>query len=137
MTGAFTGAFMGGNTAFVLSSALLAGSLFMASPVAAASLETAAAVATITISHTDTGLMVKGGALAFSAGDYEAVMSIDKHGRSGTMKTKQAGRMSLAAGQSGSIAKVGLSYEPGDHVDIRLDVTAGGKAVSQARTTIE
>jgi hypothetical protein len=132
-----TGAFTGRNAAFLLSSALLAASLFMVGPVAAASLEAAAAVATITVGRTDAGLSVTGGALALSAGDYEATMSIDKHGKSGTMKTKQAGKMSLGVGQSGSIAKVGLSYEPGDKVDILLDVTADGKAVSQAHTTVE
>ena len=132
-----TGAFIGRNAAFLLSSALLAAPLFLAVPVAAASLETVAAVATITVGRTDAGLSVTGGALAFSADDYEATMSIDKHGKSGTVKTKQAGKMSLAAGESGNIAKVGLSYAPGDKVDIRLDVTAGGKAVSQAHTTIE
>lgn len=125
------------STRLALSSALLIAPLFMASPVAAASPETAVAIATITVGHTDAGLTVTGGALALAAGDYEASMSIDKHGKSGTMKTKQAGKMSLGAGQSGSIAKVGLSYEPGDHVDIYLDVTSGGKAVSQAHTTIE
>lgn len=132
-----TGAFIGRNAAFLLSSALLAAPLFLAAPVTAASLETAAAVATITVGRTDAGLSVAGGALALLAGDYEATISIDKYGKSGTVKTKQAGKMSLAAGESGNIAKVGLSYEPGDKVDIRLDVTAGGKAVSQAHTTIE
>jgi hypothetical protein len=132
-----TWVFTGRNAAFLLSSALLAAPLFMAAPVAAASLKTAAAVATITVGRTDAGLLVTGSALALSAGDYEATMSIDKRGKSGTMKTKQAGKMSLAAGESGNIAKIGLSYEPGDKVDIRLDVTAGGNAVSQAHTTIE
>jgi hypothetical protein len=132
-----TWTFTGGNGGFVLFPAVLVASFLTASPVPAGSLETAAAVATITVGRSDAGLSVTGGALALSAGDYDAVMSIDKHGKSGAMKTKQAGKMSLGAGQSGSIAKVGLSYEPGDKVDIRLDVTAGGKAVSQAHTTIE
>jgi hypothetical protein len=132
-----TGAFTGRNAGFVLSSVLLVSTLFTALPVPAASLETAAAIAIITVERTDAGLSVTGGALALSAGDYDAVMSIDKYGKSGTMKTKQAGKMSLGAGQSSSIAKVGLSYEAGDKVDIRLDVTASGKAVSQAHTTIE
>lgn len=132
-----TGALIGRNAAFVLSSALLAASFFTATPVAAVSLETAAAVATITVGRTDAGLSVTGGALALLAGDYEATMSIDRRGKSGTMKTKQAGKMSLVAGENGNIAKVGLSYQPGDKVDIHLDVSAGGKAVSQAHTTIE
>jgi hypothetical protein len=132
-----TWTFTGGNAGFVLFPALLVASFLTASPVPAGSLETATAVATITVGRSDAGLSVTGGALALSAGDYDAVMSIDKHGKSGTMKTKQAGKMSLGAGQSGSIAKVSLSYEAGDKVDIRLDVTAGGKAVSQAHTTIE
>lgn len=128
---------MGRNAGSVFSSALLAASLFMTSPLPAASLGAPAAVATITVTRSESGLLVTGGALALAPGDYEAAMSIDKSGKSGSMTTKQAGKLSLSAGESGSIAKVGLSYAPGDKVDIRLDVTAGGKPVSQAHTSIQ
>jgi hypothetical protein len=96
-----------------------------------------AAVGTIEVSHGSGGLTIKGGALALTDGDFQGTLTIDKEGRSGTMKTSQGGRLSLRAGESGSVARVGLSYQPGDRIDIRLEITSGGEPVSLTRTLVK
>ena len=90
------------------------------------------AVADISITRTDDGLVVDGKVLALVAGRYEAILSINKGGKSGSAKTSQASRLDLAAGQTGTVAQTGLSFAPGDTLAVSLDVTSGGVVVSNS-----
>jgi hypothetical protein len=99
--------------------------------------ERSAAAATIDVTRSAGGILVSGGALALTDGAFKALMTIDKAGKSGSMKTTQGGDLALKAGESGEIARVGLSYEPGDTLEITLDVSAGGQTVSRTHTVLK
>ena len=90
------------------------------------------AIANISITPTDDGLVVGGTVIALAAGRYEAVLSINKSGKSGSARTSQASKLDLAAGQTGIVAQTGLSFAPGDTLEVSLDVTSGGVVVSNS-----
>ena len=108
-----------------------------ASPAMAAGASGQSAIARIDVERSGGNLVVSGGALALSDGDFSAMLSVDKHGKSGTISSKQGGKLSLKAGESGSVARIGLSYQPGDRIEVTLDVTVGGRSVSEARTILK
>jgi hypothetical protein len=94
------------------------------------------AVASISVTRTDDGLLIGGEVVALAAGHYEATLSISKSGKAGSAKTSQASTLDLAAGQTGMVAQTGLSFAPGDTLDVSLDVTAGGVVVSNSRLRV-
>ncbi len=102
----------------------------------AAPSSTQTAVGSIDVTKTDAGLLVKGKVLALAAGHFEATMKIAKSGKSGSMNTTQGGKLDLGAGETGSVAQVGLSFAVGDELDIVLDVMSGGAVVSECRLRI-
>lgn len=121
----------GRSIAVALAAALLAPAAGAQTPQ-----EPPAAVASIDVSLSSGGLVFRGGALALTGGTYEATMDIDRTGAGGTMKTRQQGTLVLKAGQSGTIATVGVSFQPGDTFDIRLVVKSGDQNVSQAHVAL-
>jgi hypothetical protein len=64
-------------------------------------------------------------------------MTIEKSGPSGRTSTTQGGAVTLAAGQAGDVATVGLSMTPGDQLSVELVVSADGKEVSRSRMSVE
>ncbi|WP_164871808.1 curli-like amyloid fiber formation chaperone CsgH [Solirhodobacter olei] len=114
----------------------MAGAMSAAMASAQTRQEPPAAVASIGVSRSSSGLLLRGGVLALTSGTYKAQMDIDRTGAGGTMKTRQQGVLVLKAGQSGTIATVGVSFHPGDALDIRLVVESGDHNVSQARVTL-
>lgn len=94
------------------------------------------AVPSIDISSSASGLTIVGRVLALTDGTFDATLTLDKNGASGSMKTRQGGRLDLSAGKDGSVAKIGISYQPGDTVDVKLEVTVDGKPVARAHTAL-
>lgn len=95
-----------------------------------------AAVASIAVEASQAGVTLRGQALALSAGRFETSMRIEKSGPSGRTSTTQGGALSLAAGEAGTVATVGLSLAPGDTLSIELVVTAGGQVVSTSQLSV-
>lgn len=92
-------------------------------------------LASISMDHTPSGLTIAARAHALTGGDYEADMRIEKDGPSGTMSTRQGNALTLAAGDTADIARVGLSLAPGDSLSIRVDIYHDGELI--AETTAE
>ena len=125
-----------GFAAAVAAMTFLAAAAGGAAPARAASEAPHSAVASIDVTKTDAGLLVKGKVLALEAGHFEATMKIAKSGKSGSMNTTQGGKLDLGAGETGTVAQVGLSFTVGDKLDIVLDVMGGGAVVSECRLRI-
>lgn len=98
--------------------------------------EPPAAVALIEAIATDDGVRLEGRALALTRGRYDARMTIEKSGASGRTSTTQGGAVDLAAGQSASVATVGLSMAAGDVLAVELVLTAEGEEVSRNRLSV-
>ncbi len=103
---------------------------------AGAASATRTALASIDVTKSDTGLVVKGRVLALVPGHFEATMAIIKSGTSGSMKTNQGGKLDLAAGETGVVAQAGLSFAPGDTLEVSLEVTSGGAVVSSSHLVV-
>jgi hypothetical protein len=96
-----------------------------------------AAVASIDVSRNANGLVVGGSVLALTDGSYQAVMDINRRSSGGTSTTSQGGMVHLKAGQRDTIATSGVSFQPGDAIDISLVVTSGGHDLSTAHVTVK
>jgi hypothetical protein len=94
------------------------------------------AVGIINVTKTDAGLLVKGSVSAIAAGHFDATMTLSKSGHAGSMTTSQAGMLDLAAGETGTIAQIGLSLAPGDALDITLEVLSAGAIVSRSHLLV-
>ncbi len=98
--------------------------------------ETPFAVAGIAAEPSAGGVTLAGRALALVAGRYEAEMRIEKSGASGRTSTTQGGAVTLAAGETGTVATVGLSMAPGDTLAVELVLSAKGREISRSRLSV-
>lgn len=98
--------------------------------------ELGSAVAGIAVEAIPHGVTLRGTALALAEGHYETKMRIEKSGPSGHTSTTQGGAVSLEAGESGTVATVGLSLTPGDTLSVELIITAGGRMVSSSQVSV-
>lgn len=109
-------------SACVLSSAL-------AEPAQSAS----TALALISVEAHDGNIQLIGSALALEASAFSGEMVIDRRGDAGSVSTRQARDFNLAAGEKADIARVGVSYRPGDRLDVTVTLTHNGAIISQTR----
>lgn len=94
--------------------------------------EGSAALALIGINTRDGSIEVVGGALAVEAGAFLGEMVIDRQGASGTVSTRQSREFILATGEEADIARVGVSYRPGDRLTVTVTLRREGVVVSEA-----
>jgi hypothetical protein len=92
-----------------------------------------AALAIITLSHTDDGLQIVGQALGLADATISGEMTISRKGKAGSVTTKQGGKVEIATGKKVDIAKVGVSYTTGDSLEIRLVLTQDGKIIAESK----
>lgn len=90
-----------------------------------------AAVGAIVIEPGGDNLTITGRAVAVSDGHYDVDMNVRKSGKTGTTTTTQSGAFDLAAGESADVAKLGVSFAPGDDVVVELKVSEAGKVIWQ------
>jgi hypothetical protein len=90
------------------------------------------ALALIGVDMRDDGIEVVGTALAAEAGAFKGEMVIDRRGASGSVSTRQSRDVVLAAGEQADIARVAVSYRPGDRLSVTLTLTRDGAVVSKA-----
>lgn len=94
-----------------------------------------AAVTVIDIERSAHGVDIVGRAVAFEPGLYRGEMTISRQGASGSVSTRQSREFELAAGETGSIARVGVSHSPGDKLEVTIVLTQNGSVISRSSLT--
>lgn len=93
------------------------------------------AVPLIGVTSNDAGIEIVGTALALRAGGFSGDMVISRQGKAGSVSTRQGRKFDLQAGEQAQIARVSISYEPGDRVLVTVTVSRNGEIV--AETTLK
>jgi hypothetical protein len=88
------------------------------------------AIAVINVTPTKDGIQIVGQALALVDAKISGELSISRTGQAGSVTTKQGGELSISAGQTGDIARVGVSYKTGDLLDVSLILKQDGVIIS-------
>lgn len=91
-----------------------------------------AALAVIDVVGTPGGIEVVGRAVALTDAKLSGRMSISRQGASGTVSTSQGSELDISAGESADIARVGISFQAGDRLEVTLVLTREGEVVSEA-----
>ena len=116
---------------FAMAVSVIAG---FASPSAA--LADSVAVAVIDVVAGNDGLQIVGKASALADTSVDGKLSIIRTGAAGSVNTSQGGTVTVKAGESADIARVGLSFQPGDTFEADLVLTKDGATVSQATVRV-
>lgn len=91
-----------------------------------------AAFAFIDLRYTDNGIEVLGKALAVADIQVKGEMTISRKGASGSVSTRQGSDLSIAAGKSAEIARVNVSYQAGDQIEVKVILSRDGKIIAQS-----
>ena len=91
-----------------------------------------AALASVLVTPTQTGIEVVGRIIALASGTYAGAMAIERSGTAGTVSSGQSGEVTLGAGEAGEIARVGLSMAEGDRISVTLEVMRDESVVARA-----
>lgn len=92
--------------------------------------------ASVAVTSSDETVTIIGKATASEAGSYRGQMIISKIGQSGRANTTQGGSLELAAGETADIARVGLSMQPGDRIEVSVNVLDGETVLATAVTEL-
>lgn len=103
---------------------------------AAACAEETAARAFIDVAETSGGLDIVAGAEGAQAGVFSGELAIDRRGASGSAVTRQARSLNLQPGEKAEIARVSLTRQAGDRVEITVTLKRDGVVVSTATRSI-
>lgn len=90
------------------------------------------ALAVIDVVGTQSGIEVVGKAVALTDARLSGKMSISRQGAAGSVSTSQGGELELSAGETGDIARVGISFQPGDRLEVTVVLMQDGNVVSEA-----
>lgn len=90
------------------------------------------ALALIGIEQRENGIEIVGSALSLSEAELTGEMEISRRGSSGSVTTRQGGTLSLSAGETGDVARVGISFQPGDHLTVTMTLKQNGNIISEA-----
>lgn len=91
-----------------------------------------AAFAVIDVAGGGDHIEIVGKAVAAADVTVSGTLSINRRGSGGTVSSSQSGRVTIKAGETASIARVGVSFRPGDNLAVRLVLTLDGETISQA-----
>lgn len=91
------------------------------------------AVATIDIAPSESGIEIVGGALAIAPARLTGEIVINRSGKSGTVSTRQSSELDLDAGETGDIARNGISFDEGDRLEVTVTLSVDGEVVSTSR----
>lgn len=94
--------------------------------------EESGALALIGVDVRGDGIELVGTVLAAEAGAFKGEMVIERLGASGSVSTRQSRDVILAAGERADIARVAVSYQTGDRLNVILTLTRDGAFVSKA-----
>jgi hypothetical protein len=94
-----------------------------------------AALAFIDLRYTDDGIEVLGKALAVTDIQLKGEMTVSRKGASGSVSTRQGSDLLMTKGQSAEIARVNVSYQAGDRIDVKVVLSQDGNIVAQSSIT--
>lgn len=112
------------SMSLVLSSAI---GMAVLAPMAA---HAGSAIAIIHVDTTKDGIRVVGQALALADAKISGELSVSRKGASGAVTSRQGGELDIAAGQTADLAQIGVSYNKGDLLEVRLVLSERGSIVS-------
>lgn len=81
-------------------------------------------------------IFVEGSATAFGAGTYDVALDIVKTGKSGRAATRQGSALTLAAGETRSVGRMGFNLMPGDELSVAIEVSRDGQIVSRSSSDL-
>jgi hypothetical protein len=102
---------------------------------ASSAAEEGAAIALVSVTKSRDGIEIAGRALALTDVTISGAMTISRKGSSGSVSTKQGRQLKMTAGETADIAKVGVSYKPGDLLDVTLVLKEGDQVIAQSSVT--
>jgi hypothetical protein len=91
-----------------------------------------AALAFIDLRYTDNGIEVLGKALAIADIQVKGEMTISRKGAAGSVSTRQGSDLSMTKGQSAEIARVNVSYQAGDQIEVKVVLSQNGNILAQS-----
>jgi hypothetical protein len=92
-----------------------------------------AALAQIEAIPTDNGLTLTIGVVALADVEGVAEVSVVRKGRAGEVRTSQSQAFDLAASETTTVARLGISMAAGDSLLVEALLTSGGKVISTTR----
>lgn len=106
-------------------------------PVAGACQELAGtALAMVQIeAHGTDGIIVLGEVIALVDVAVRAEMKVVRRGRSGNLVTSQSNDLEVAAGDRATVARLNLSFAPGDSLTVSVNLSHNGTVISTAAVT--
>lgn len=108
---------------------LLAGGMVIAARADPAS--AADALPLISLNPGDGGIEIVASVVAVEAGTVTGDLTIDRRGSSGTVTTRQSRELVLDRGETGQIARTGISFGAEDFLEIRLALSKDGKVIAE------
>lgn len=108
---------------------LLAGGMVIAAWADPAS--AADALPLISLNPGDGGIEIVASVVAVEAGTVTGDLTIDRRGSSGTVTTRQSRELVLDRGETGQIARTGISFGAEDFLEIRLALSKDGKVIAE------
>jgi uncharacterized phage protein gp47/JayE len=95
-----------------------------------------AAEGSVSIEAIDGSVVVTGSATAVTAGTYDVALSVIKEGASGRAATRQGNAVSLAAGETQAVGRMGFNLQRGDALSVTIEVSQNGIVVSRSSSEV-
>ncbi|GLQ37356.1 hypothetical protein GCM10007908_09760 [Rhizobium albus] len=90
----------------------------------------------VSIEATDGSVVVTGSATAVTAGTYDVALSVIKEGASGRAATRQGNAVTLAAGETQAVGRMGFNLQRGDALSATIEVSQNGIVVSRSSSEV-
>jgi uncharacterized phage protein gp47/JayE len=95
-----------------------------------------AAEGSVSIEAIDGSVVVTGSATAVTAGTYDVALSVIKEGISGRAATRQGNAVTLAAGETQAVGRMGFNLQRGDALSATIEVSQNGILVSRSSSEV-
>lgn len=92
-----------------------------------------AAIGWLSVEPSSSGVLIVGHVLGLAKGEVKATMTISRSGKSGSTRTSQSNDVSLEPGKTAALSRTGLSFAPGDRLDVELTLSSNGRTISKSR----
>ena len=94
------------------------------------------ALALLSAEPTDSGVTLIAKVSALTSGQFDARMVVSKDGSAGSANTAQSGSYELSAGDTATVARLGLSLDPADRLEVKFTVKSAGATVATSSLSI-
>lgn len=106
-----------------------------AGPTDGARAETVTVIPVVDVEAGEGTLNISARASAVTPATITAELSIERHGPSGNVSTRQSRQLDLKAGDSGDIARTSVSFDAGDTLEVQVTLRGEGRIIG--RTSLE